>query len=450
MTIAPVWLSQLWRRRFLRRNARPSDELDAATTRRLMAARLLAQIQYFGARADALPEWREAARITDPEALWRIWPTLPVVTKAMLRERFPAESLGPRFGLDGRVDSTGGSTGEPTRFFHDRAMIQSNNALGDWTARRMGWRPGMATVIVWGSERDIGRDVPWKTRMHYALTRQVLLDGYHLTAHTAERAVDAIRAHGPVAMYGFTSMLAEVARLTLAAGLPVPPGGVAVAWNGGEILTAAQSELFRQAFGVPILNRYGSREMGAIACQFQDGAPLTVARPWYHVEVVDDAGRPAQTGRILVTSTVCRGTPFLRYQIEDVATVDGNGTDEAGIKDLAQIDGRLAGLLDLPNGRRINNIFWNHLFKEFPEIQQFQVTLRANDTLQLHFRGSGFSAAREQEIRQALGHLLEGVVYDMAWVDRIPLTSRGKLLQVINEKTTAPASGSSTAVDPGR
>lgn len=201
---------------------------------------------------------------------------------------------------------------------------------------------------------------------------------------------------------------------------------------------------------MPILNRYGSREMGATACQFQAGAPLTVSRPWSHVEVVDDAGRPAQTGRILVTSTVCRGTPFLRYQMEDIVTVDPDGADEAGIRGLAQIDGRLAGMLDLPNGRRISNLFWNHGFKEFPEIQQFQVTLRVNDTVQLYFRGAGFSPAREREIRQALGHLLDGVSYDMAWVERIPLTSRGKLLQVINEKTTAPASGSPTAADPGK
>lgn len=450
MRIAPAWLSQLFWARYLRRNGCPSDELDASMTRRLMASRLLAQMQYFGARADALPEWKEAARVRDPEELWRIWPTLPVVTKSMLRDRFPARTLGDRFGLTGRVDSTGGSTGEPTHFFHDLAMMQASNMLGDWTARRMGWRRGMATVIVWGAERDIGRNVPWKTRMHYALSRQVLLDGYHLTARTAERAVDAIRAHGPVAFYGFTSMLAEVARLTLAAGLPVPPGGVAVAWNGGELLTSAQSELFRQAFGVPIFNRYGSREMGSIACQFQAGGPLVVARPWYHVEVVDDDGRPASTGRILVTSTVCRGTPFLRYQIEDIATVDPAQVDEAGIAGLAQIDGRLAGLLDLPNGRRINNIFWNHLFKEFPEIHQFQVTLRTDDTIRLNFRGAGFTPDREKEIRQALSHLLEGVVYEMAWVEAIPLTSRGKLLQVINEKTAAASSGSSTVTGPGR
>ena len=222
-----------------------------------------------------------------------------------------------------------------------------------------------------------------------------------------------------------------------------PTQGVAVAWNGGEILTGVQSELFRKAFGVPILNRYGSREMGSIASQWKDGGMLMISRPWYHVEVVDEAGRPAQTGRLLVTSTICRGTPFLRYQIEDFATIATNGIDEAGILGLERIDGRLAGLLDLPNGRRISNLFWNHTFKEFPEIHQFQVTLRRDNTLRFQFRGAGFSPAREQELSQTLSHLLDGVVYNIAWVDRIPLTSRGKLLQVINEKNAPAATGDS-------
>lgn len=435
MRIAPAFISALWRKRFLRRNARPPAELEGPLSRDLVARKLLEQIRYFGSRADALPEWREAAHITDPGELWRVWPSLPIVTKTMLREQFPARELGLRFGLQGRVDSTGGSTGEPAHFFHDLPMIQSSNALSDWTAQQMGWRPGMATVIVWGSERDIGRSVPWKTRLHYALARQVLLDGYHLTEQTARAAVHAIRAYRPVAVYGFTSMLAEVARLTLAHGLPVPRGGVAAAWNGGELLTNSHSELFRQAFGVPILNRYGSREMGAVATQVRDGGPLKVARPWYHVEIVDDSGRPSESGRLLVTSTICRGTPFLRYQIGDIATADPASMDEAGIGGLAHIDGRLAGLLDLPNGRRINNIFWNHLFKEFPEIEQFQVTLRLDDTLRLQFRGRGFSPSREAEMRRALAGLLDGVTYRIEWVETIPLTSRGKLLQVINERS---------------
>lgn len=443
MRLSPPWLSELYWRRYLRRAGCPTGELtafpalDPASRRRDMARRLQAQLQYFGAREDALPEWREAARISDPDEIWRIWPSLPVVTKTTLRERFPAAELGTRFGLPGQVNSTGGSTGEPVHFFHDEAMVRSGVALGHWTARRMGLRPGMATLIVWGSERDIGRNVSMRTRLYYALTRQVLLDGYQLTPATAEAALAAMRSYGPLGFYGFTSMLAEVARMVLAAGTPPPPGSVAVAWNGGEILTESQSDLFQQAFGVPILNRYGGREMGSIACQYGAGEPLTISRPWYHLEIVDDAGRPTaagESGRLLVTSTVCRGTPFLRYQIEDLATAEPTTVDESGIGGLRQVDGRLAGLLDLPNGRRINNIFWNHLFKEFPEIVQFQVTLQADDRLFLRFRGAGLSAERERELRQGLGKLLDAVRYEIVWVDRIPLTSRGKLLQVVNEK----------------
>jgi len=57
------------------RYAQPWEELDSFPSlapdeqRRILAPRLLAQIQYFGRRADALPEWKEAARIRDPEDL---------------------------------------------------------------------------------------------------------------------------------------------------------------------------------------------------------------------------------------------------------------------------------------------------------------------------------------------------------------------------------------------
>lgn len=442
--LAPPIVSRLFHRRYLRRNACSTEELDRfqtldpAAQRRLLAEKMLAQIRYFGAREDALPEWREAARITDPEEIWRVWPALPIVTRDMLRERFPAAGMGSRFGLTGQVSSTGGSTGEPTAFFHDSGMLAANNALVHWLELRMGWRPGMAIITVWGSERDIGRGVPWKVRRHYNLTRQMLIDGYQLTPETAARVVAGIERYRPVAVYGFTSMLEEVARLTLTGNLHVSTGAVAVAWNGGEALLESQSELFRRAFGVPILNRYGSREIGGIACQFRAGEALAVSRPWCFVEIVDDAGRPVaagQSGRVLVTSTVCRGTPFLRYVLGDLASAEPSLITEAGIGGLRQIDGRIAGMIDLPDGRRVNNLFWNHALKEFTEIVQFQVTLRKDDTLLLRLRGSGMDPQREAELRRLLNHLLAGFRLEIQWVTQIPLTVRGKLLQVVNEKT---------------
>jgi phenylacetate-coenzyme A ligase PaaK-like adenylate-forming protein len=119
----PRAMSSLWWRRYLRRNANSWADLERFpqlppnAQRKEMGDRLLKQIRYFGARADALPEWREAARINNVEDLLRIWTDLPVVTKNDLRDRFPAEEIGRRFKIPGQSNYTGGSTGEPVHFF---------------------------------------------------------------------------------------------------------------------------------------------------------------------------------------------------------------------------------------------------------------------------------------------------------------------------------------------
>ena len=439
--------SALWWRRYIARNCRPWGELDRFATlppheqRRELAARLHAQIQYFGSRADALPEWREAARIGDPQEIWKIWPSLPILTKDQLAASFPAAEIGRRFGVAGRVDSTGGSTGEPTRFFHDSGMIAANMALGVYTRLRLGWRPGMATIAVWGAERDIGRSVDRKTRLNNWLLRDYLTGGYKQADDTVHHVLRLIRAERPVAIYGFTSMLEFLARRVLDQGIHVRKGDVCCAWNGAEMLTQEQSDLFERVFGVPLMNRYGGREVSVIACQYERAGALQVTRPWLFVEIVDDQGRPAapgEPGRILCTSTICRGTPFLRYEIGDLASFDAAGSGESGIFALSALQGRTGGLFELPDGRRIHAMYWNHLFKEFDEIAQFQVVIRTDNTLRILLVGKGMNGDREARLRSTIAHLLGDVKVDIEWVGRIPPTSQGKLLQVVRERAAAP------------
>jgi phenylacetate-CoA ligase len=430
-------------RRFLARNARPWSDLerfpalDPAQQRRELAARLLAQVRYFGARADALPEWKEAARVTDPDDLWRLWPSLPILTKQALKERFPAAETRDRFGIAGKVNATGGSTGEPTRFVHDTPMLEATMAANAYTRIRMGWRPGMATVIVWGSERDIGQQTAnRRVRTLQWLLREHLVDGYQLNQSTVERVLALVRAERPVAMYGFTSMLEYVARAVVEQGLAPAAGSVRTAWTGGEMLFPEQVELFAQAFGVPLLNRYGGRELSTMACQFEAGGPLHALRPWLFLEVVDDNGKPCEPGtmgRLIWTSTVCRGTPFLRYDIEDMGIFDAAGQTEAGVGALRELSGRRAGLLTLPDGRVINNIYWNHLFKEFPEVRQFQVVLKTSGEIWIHLAGEGMTETRDAALRAKLGHLMAAIPVKLLWTAEIPRGPQGKLVQVIRE-----------------
>jgi phenylacetate-CoA ligase len=362
---------------------------------------------------------------------------LPIITKKDIQDRFPADEIGSHFGIPGAAGSTGGSTGEPTHFYHDVGMVHATQAVIFYARRKMGWEPGMPIIIVWGSERDIGKETSWKARLDGGLRNEFLIDGYHLNEHTVERVLKIARKHAPVAIYGFTSMLEMVSEVILGKNEALAPGVVAAAWNGGEMLFERQRELFRKAFGIPLLNLYGGRELGCMAFQEKDNGPLNVLRPWLMVEVVDDAGRPVrpgETGRLLWTSTVCCGTPFLRYDVGDLGAYSSEFQTESGIAALAELQGRTSGLLELPDGRKINNIYWNHLFKEMSEVKQFQVTLRADDSVQLMLKGVGFSAEREQYLRTVLNNFIGPVKIDLRWVDVIPRTPQGKLLQVINER----------------
>lgn len=431
---------QAWRR-YLRRNGSSWAELESFPQlspdkqREELGQRLLAQIRYFGSRADAFPEWREAARLNDPNELLRIWAELPVVTKNDLRNRFPAEEIGRRFKIEGKVNSSGGSTGEPVHFYHDMAMVKSLITANFFSALRMGWLPGMPTIIVWGSERDIKKRSTLRARVQGRLLNQLVVDSYTVTDETVERVCGLIQP-GPVAIYGFTSMLEFVARRVLEMGKGIPPGKVKCAWNGGEMLYPSQSELFRQAFGVPILNRYGGREMAVMACQFNENGPLQIMRPWLFMEVLNERGRPAaadETGRLVWTSTICRGTPFIRYDVEDLGTYRACDVNESGVTAISSLQGRTAGLLELPGGRKISNNYWNHFFKEVPEVAQFQVILRKNGVLTIFLRGHGFSQDREASVRGLLGHFLGDLPVQLEWVERIPLTKEGKLVQVYRE-----------------
>lgn len=437
----PRAISSLWWRRYLRRNATSWADLERFPQlrpdqhRKELGERLLRQIRYFGAREDALPEWREAARIDNPDDLLRIWHELPVVTKNDLRTRFPAEEIGRRFRISGQANCTGGSTGEPVHFFHDAAMLRSITAAITFSSIRMGWVPGMPTIIVWGSERDVKKETSLRNRVHAWLRNEFLVDGYHLSEDTVERVFRHI-GRGPVAMYGFTSMLEFVSRRVLETDRQVRPGVIRAAWNGGEMLSPQQCELFRQAFGVPLLNRYGGRELSVMACQFTEGFPLHVMRPWLFLEILDDHGRPAapgEIGRLVWTSTVCQGTPFLRYDVEDLGTFRECDRNESGVVAIDALHGRMGGMLQLAGGRKISNLYWNHFFKEVKEVAQFQVILRKDSTLQILLRGQGFSAKRDAAVRGLLAHFLGDVPVHLQWVEHIPLTKEGKLVQAYRE-----------------
>jgi phenylacetate-CoA ligase len=429
-------------RKFIARDGASFEELDLFGAhypdrqREILARKLLDQVRYFGGREDALPEWREAARIEDPLDLWRLWPSLPIVTKKTILDRFDPPSIRDRFAVDGVIDSTGGSTGEPTRFIRDRLMLRTAIAATYYSRTRMGWRPGIPLVSLWGSERDIGKETSLRTSFFNRLLLTFIVPGYSLDDGKVEEVLGLIRKYGKIAIYGFTSILEFLADRMLARSLSAPPGSVAAAWNGGEMLFPEQVEKFRSVFGTPILNSYGGRELSVMAFQEPGASHLRVLRPWLFLEIVDDDGKPSapgEPGRLIWTSTICRGTPFLRYEIGDLGSCSPDAADESGISGIREIQGRIASTVKLKNGKVIQNIFWNHLFKEYREVRQFQVILQRTGGIRILLKGEGLDRTRLDAISRTVAGFtgLEDIAIEI--VEAIPLTSQGKRIQVVRE-----------------
>jgi phenylacetate-CoA ligase len=398
--------------------------------------RLLRQLRHFGNRPDALPEWREFAGVDSVDDLWEIWPSLPIITKEDLQTRFHPDLLRRIPGVEGIASSTGGSTGEPTPFLHDRQMRLAMWAATLYCRVQIGWRPWIPLIILWGSERDIGKRRTLLGMIKGHLQLQYLVDGYHITKETVENVSHLVARHRCVTIHGFTSMLDFVAQNLIDTDVRFAPGRVKAAWNGGEMLFEDQSKRFEEAFGVPILNYYGGRELSAMAYQQKSGGALDVLRPLLFLEIVDDDGNPAppgEPGRLIWSSTVCRGTPFLRYDVGDIGTYEAVDRNSSGISRLSKLQGRSAGLITLEDGTRLGCIFWNHLFKEFDAVQQFQVVYRHDRSVHLRLRGRGFTDEEEERLWKALRPFFRTSSISIQWMEEIPLTPQGKLEQVVRQ-----------------
>lgn len=437
-----MWQTLYWKAHRIRRNtAKYWNILDSFTAlppekaQAEMTNRLRETVKNFAARGDALPEWREISKIENADEFRAAWGALPILTKTDLQTRFHPSEM-EKIGVTGTPSSTGGSTGEPTPFLHDEEMVESCYATSLYARREFGWNPGIPTIIIWGSERDIGKQRSLKNRTTAVLRNEWIVDGYSLNDKTTDSVLELIRRHKKVMIWGFSSLLEFVARQVLERNLQPPKGSVAAAWNGGEMLYDTQRELFEKAFGTTIYNMYGGREVSTMAFQKPGKTSLQIVRPILHVEIVDEHGQsvaPGETGRLIWTSTICRATPFLRYDIGDSGAADEKDRDAAGISALTTMQGRHGGLIKLPNGKTIGGLFWNHFFKDFTEVRQFQVAVFPNNKIELRLVGAGFTPEREQKLRDTLANFLGGTKISVVWVEKLKLTKQGKLLQVVRE-----------------
>ncbi len=330
---------------------------------------------------------------------------LPLLTREEVianRDRMRNRNLPPGTC---RLGHTGGSTGTPLAFWYDDYKIELMRAGMMRGYMWSGWRPGEKILNFWGARQDLKGGLSKRYKEFIAAERT--LGAWEYDTRTLERWAGIIRSWRPVLLQGYASVLAELARHLLRRKLPLPRGIKGV-YSTAEVLHDGQREVMESAFGCPVFNQYGSREVPNIALQCRQGN-LHVFTDMVALESVHREGEE----RLLVTSLTNRVMPFIRYENGDTGRLREGRCSCGSPFPLMELNlCRSNDLVRTPGGRRIYPSWFVHLLDGVDGIRHYQFVQESPERIVLKLvseapPGDEVVAALQRRVSDELGMRLE-------------------------------------------
>jgi len=335
--------------------------------------------------------------------------TIPPLTRDVLRERFDSLASDDLASRRWYRNCSGGSTGEPVAVLQDRDYEAAGLAAIEMHHGWAGRRPGEPMVRLWASERDILLGSQgWRNQVGAFARNQVVLNAFRMSPDAMERHVNQIRRRRPVLVEAFAESAYEIARHLNETGQHLH-GARGVVTSASTLYPFIREEV-EQAFGCPVFNRYGSREVGSFAGERTSGGGLEVFAATHWVEVVDGDGQPCAPGKegdVLVTCLTNFAMPLIRYRIGDRATVgEAVATPTPSVEVLQTVTGRANDAFVRPDGATVPGIFFMYFIGVFYSrnwIRMFQVVQRGYDDVLIRIVPAAEPPANAlQEIRDTL------------------------------------------------
>jgi phenylacetate-CoA ligase len=197
-----------------------------------------------------------------------------------------------------------------------------------------------------------------------------------------------------------------------------------------ETLQDHHKDLIRRAFpNARIWETYSSHEFGLIAmiCPYEEG--------YYHlmahrlgVEVLRDDGSPApdgEPGQVYVTDYFNRWSPFIRYELGDLAVRGVCPCGKIKLPALSNVLGRVSGTLRHRDGRRILFVDLSVALRRIPGVRQYKVVQDGIEDFAVRLNANHNV---DGEVRRAfeahMGYVPENL--NMEYVEFIPRDPNGK------------------------
>jgi phenylacetate-CoA ligase len=406
-------------------------KLSRASIRNLVAHRVRQTLMYAARHCEFYRErFKQAGLTRESDLVMENLIHIPALTKRDVQDHFAELASSGISRRNWRENSSGGSTGNPVVLLQDAHYRKEGNAITFASDIIQGWNYGNRVGYLWGAQRDTSAIRGAVGSMTNYLRNRRYYDSFDMAPAQMRRFHQDLTEFHPHNLIAYAGSAFLFASFLLNERIkPDYPSKTII--TSAETLTEEMRSKIVECFGVPVFNRYGSREVGNIAseCSSHQGLHLHLDKC---LEVVDgESGRPLleEPGKILVTLFSNLAMPLIRYDVGDIGILTEDECD-CGLHApmLRQVLGRSSDFIASPSGRMIHGEYFTHIFYGHRNVRQFLFVQETRSRFIVKIVSSRQMESGEKshildEIKLILGDSAE---VRMELVDRIPPLISGK------------------------
>ena len=350
---------------------------------------------------------------------------IPPLTKEIIRDHFDEIVLQGKRDLSYRICSTGGSTGNPTRYFKDNNSWGFINAFTILRWKEVGYHYGDKFLALGSASIFPVTKKSFFHDLYYRMKGKIPFNAMNLSEERLQECVELLKRKKIHYIYGYASSIFLLAKYVednhLESSLVIR-----ACFPTSEILTDVYRETMERVFKCPVSDMYGAHDGGIIAHKID-----TAYKVGYNCIVQTDAVE--EMGVAYLTDVTNKAFPFIRYQLGDEVELGDGYNDFYNGQIINKVIGRTSDVIRLGNGRVLTGPGFTILFSKLP-VKGYRIYKSGPLQISIEIiKEDAFNSKDEQLVLDTM-HKHAGSDCDIVikYADSIQTRANGKNLYFLN------------------